>query len=206
MGFVQRKSTGAVDRSKVYMGGRHFIGVDFKFKAFRADAHIEKFVKESIFNKDRIEVTMTYALQYFLIPDELKNLHDTYNLGYAPILRQSVASAVKNAATNFSIDQFRLHRQNVSDSLFRKARLTLGGICCPKNCNKFRCFPGCKPYSTCSTKDKGMFAYVKYFQMEEVDITYTQEKQYLEQIISREKQDTEAFKQQETVCLYLQVK
>ena len=195
MGFAKRKSTGTVDRSRVYTGGRHFIGVDYTFKKFRADAHIEVFQKMEFFNKDKLSVTMTFALQYFLIPEELKNLHDSYDLGYRPVLRNTVKAAIKDAATKYSVDEYRKERPKVATGLFNAAKLSLGGSCCYKDCKKYVCMPGCLT-SNCS---KGLFAYLKYFQLEEVDITQQQEEKFLQTVIETEKRDTENFKQKEKV-------
>ena len=68
MGFVKKKSTGAVDRSKVYMGGRHFVGVDATFKKFKADAHLESFKKMEFFNKEKLQVNLfIFSLKVFHI-------------------------------------------------------------------------------------------------------------------------------------------
>ena len=195
MGFAKRKSTGTVDRSKVYLGGRHFIGVDYTFKKFKADAHIEVFQKMEFFNKDKLSVTMTFALQYFLMPEELKSLHDAYDLGYRPVLRNTVGAAIKDAATKYSVDEYRKERPKVAAGLFRAAKQSLGGTCCFRDCSKYICMPGCKR-SNCT---KGLFAYLKYFQLEEVDITAQQEEKFLQTVIEREKRDTENFKQREKV-------
>ena len=195
MGFAKRKSTGTVDRSKVYMGGRHFIGVDFTFKIFKADAHIEYFQKMEFFNKDKLTVTMSFALQYFLMPENLKSLHDAYDLGYRPVLRNTVGAAIKDEATKYSVDEYRMERPRVAAALFKAAKTSLGGTCCFSDCQKYKCIPGCLR-SNCT---KGLYAYVKYFQLEEVDITDTQEQKFLQSVIEREKRDTENFKQQEKV-------
>eukprot|EP00794_Sanderia_malayensis_P017302 gene17302-19034_t len=199
MGFKQRRSTGTVDRSKVYYGGRHYIGVDYKFKKFKLSVHLEAFNKISIFNKDKLEVSMTCSLQYVLLPDELQSLHDSYDLDYAPVLRTTAQEAIKNAATQFSVNQFRLTRSNVSKTLFEAARVALGGTCCPKNCQLFTCYPGCQPYSTCTKKDKGLYASLKYFQLQAVDISSEEKKKFLQNVIEQEKQDTEKFKQEEKI-------
>ena len=199
MGFAKRKSTGKVDTSKVYMGGRHFIGVDYTFKKFRSDAHLEVFTRMTIFNKEKLEVTMTCALQYFLRPYDLKLLHDKYNLGYKPILRKTVESALKTAANQFTVDEYRKQRPKVTKALFNASRVSLGGRCCPKDCANFTCWTGCIPYGSCKLEEKGMFAEVAYFQLELVDITNEQEQRFLRQTIETERQDTEKFKQQEKV-------
>ena len=203
MGFVKKKSTGAVDRSKVYFGGRHFIGVDATFKHFRADAHSAVYEKMTIFNMENLQVTMTCSLQYYLIPDELKYLHDAYDLAYEPIIKKTTSSAIKNAATKFTVDEYRKERSKVAAALFTAARIGLGGICCPKDCKKFKCYKGCKPYSTCAQSDKGVYSFLKSFQLQEVDITDDQEKRFLQRVIEQEKQDTEMFKKQEKVLLQL---
>lgn len=195
MGFAKRKSTGTVDRSKVYTGGRHFIGVDYTFKIFRADAHIEAFPKIEFFNKDKLAVTMTVSLQYFLMPELLKSLHDAYDLGYRPVLRTTVGAAIKDAATRYTVDEYRKERAKVAEGLFRAAKISLGGTCCYSDCKKYECMAGCLQ-SNCT---KGLYAYVKYFQLEEVDITEQQEEKFLQTVIEREKRDTENFKQEEKV-------
>lgn len=200
MGFLQKKSTGEVDRETVYLSGRHFIGVDATFKRFRSDAHIENFEKMTFFNREKLQVAMTYTLQYFLIPGELKYLHDAYGLNYRSVLRETASSAIKNAASGFTIDEYRMKRDMVKAALFEAARKALGGTCCLKNCDgRFKCYPGCKPYSTCSIKDKGLFVFVKYFQLQEVDITEEQEMKFLRRVIEQEKQDTEEYKQRDKI-------
>ena len=138
---------------------------------------------------------MTFSLQYFLIPEELKSLHDAYDLGYRPVIRNTARSAVKDAATKFSVDDYRRQRPKVAAALFAAVRSSLGGTCCFKNCVKYTCAPTCKT-TNCT---KGLFSYVKYFQLEEVDITDEQEKKFLQTVMENEKRDTEVYKQKEKV-------
>ena len=88
---------------------------------------------------------------------------------------------------------------SVSKALFDAVKKALGGTCCPKDCTKFDCYAGCKAYSSCTLKDKGLFASVKFFQLQKVDITAEQTKNYLQKVVEQEKQDTEQFTQQEKV-------
>ena len=177
------------------MGGRHFIGVDYTFKKFPADAHIESFQKMEFFNKDKLTVTLSCSLQYFLMPEDLKRLHDAYDLGYRPVLRNTVGAAIKDAATKYSVDEYRKERTKVAKGLFRAAKISLGGTCCYSSCKKYDCLSECRR-SNCT---KGLSAFVKYFQLEEVDITDLQEEKFLQRVIEREKRDTENYKQQEQV-------
>ena len=57
MGFKRQKSTGSVDLTKVYDSGRHFIGPDFEFKIFPADAQFLELEDVSVFTSDKLEVT-----------------------------------------------------------------------------------------------------------------------------------------------------
>lgn len=56
--FKRRRSTGSVDTSYVYTGGRHFIGPDYEFKEFLASAHFIRYSHIPIFTKDNLEVCL----------------------------------------------------------------------------------------------------------------------------------------------------
>ena len=53
---MRQKSTGRVDLSKVYSMGKHFIGPDFEFKVFKADAHMVTLNNVAAFTQDKLEV------------------------------------------------------------------------------------------------------------------------------------------------------
>ena len=55
-GFVRQKSTGRVDLSTVYASGKHFIGPDYEFKVFKADAHMVTLNNVAAFTQDKLEV------------------------------------------------------------------------------------------------------------------------------------------------------
>ena len=199
MGFKKSKISGSVDTSRVYTGGRHFLGVSDTFKVFKADAHILEFEELSIYNEEKIEVKMACSLQYFLRKEDLKLLHDRFDVNYQPVLSKTAASAIKNQASKYSIEEYRLMRTKVSQGLADAAAFALGGNCCRKDCNASVCRPNCKEYSKCNNTDKGLFADLSHFQMLKVDITADQEKRFLQQVLEQELKDTEKFKQNETI-------
>ena len=162
MAFLKRKSTGTVDRSKVYFSGRHYTGIDYTFKKFRADAHLISFNNLAIFSANTLELNISGSLQYFINTDELKNLHDEFDTGYKAIVKNTALSAVKNAGPNFTSDEYLTQRPKVSAALFGAVKTALAGICCAKDCSKYICEPGCKPYNTCTKQDQGVFCVVKY--------------------------------------------
>ena len=49
MGFAKSKTTGNVDTSEVYTGGRRWIGPDKTFKIFNADAHTISLTNVAVF-------------------------------------------------------------------------------------------------------------------------------------------------------------
>ena len=56
-GFLRQKSTGSVSMEKVYTTGKHFVGPDFEFKVFKADAHNVELEKIKAFTSDGLEVS-----------------------------------------------------------------------------------------------------------------------------------------------------
>lgn len=68
--------------NEVYMSGRYLIGPDYTFKTFSADAHYEELKKIVTFSKDKVEVEITCAMQYFLRPEDLMDMHQEYDLYY----------------------------------------------------------------------------------------------------------------------------
>jgi len=196
MGFSRNKFSGSVDTSKVYTGGRYFLGLANEFKKFRADMHYERFEKVSIFNKEKLEVLFSCSLLYKLRPDHLKKLHDTYDLEYKPVIRSTTLAALKGIATRFAIDEYRLEREKVRDAFALELAQQLGGNCCDKNSCKI-CPPGCQEISRCT--DPGLFVDLRYFHLHMVGITQDQHERYMKQVVESEKEDTELYKQDESM-------
>lgn len=94
-GFARRRTTGTVDTSNVYQGGRHFIGPDFEFKEFYAAAQFVYFGHIPIFTTDNLQVSISVELQYFLIKEDLPLLHDTFDLRYQSIVVGNAKDALK---------------------------------------------------------------------------------------------------------------
>jgi len=103
---VKQKSTGKVDLTKVYTTGRHFIGPDYTFKKFQADAHFEYLQKIGVFTKDKTEVEISCSFQYFLRPEDLADLHQQYDLFYKPIVRSTANAAIKAIAVDITISDY----------------------------------------------------------------------------------------------------
>ena len=93
-------------------------------------------------------------------------------------------------------------RQSTEQLLFDAVVDRLGGKCCRQDCKANKCRAGCKPYSTCTTADKGLFIDVRYFQFLDFDIHDDVKGRYLRQVTVREKKEEANFKLQEKVTSY----
>ena len=101
------------------------------------------------------------AFQYFLNKDELKLLHDAYNLGYRPVIEKTALQSIKDAATKFSVTEYRLERDKIAKDLANAVKMALGGKCCPKDIETYGAELGCKDYASCTDADKGVFCIMR---------------------------------------------
>ena len=67
MGFKRQKSTGTVKLDKVYETGKHFLGPDYEFKVFQADAHFVTLSNVRAFASDKLEVRIYFAIQQCIL-------------------------------------------------------------------------------------------------------------------------------------------
>ena len=78
------------------------IGPDYNLKKFRSAAHHVVFRSLSIFTSDNLEVEITVELQYFLIKEDLKLLHDSFDIYYESIVENNAKDALKVKLSYFS--------------------------------------------------------------------------------------------------------
>jgi regulator of protease activity HflC (stomatin/prohibitin superfamily) len=178
--FTRSKISGSVDTSYVYAGGRHFIGLTTEFKEFYAAAQFVKYNHIPIFTTDNLEVIISVEFQYFLIKEDLKLLHDSYDIRYQSIIVNNAKDALKNSITKFDTDEFITNRTVIQDHLLMGLRQRLSGTCCipgcrPKkeciDCQRWEiCDDNCKSREQCSKADKGLFVEVRYLQLHDIDI------------------------------------
>lgn len=199
--FKQQRSTGTVFTEKVYLSGRYFVGPDFKFKTFQADAHFVEFTLQDldIASKDKLNIKMRANMQYFLREEDLVDLNKRFDKGYEPIVQNTAKTAIKNTAKDFTTEQYRHSRELVEQALFKAVRRALGGTCCRKDCLKYQCDNECKTYSTCTIDDKGLFVDVRFFQMHDVYITEKLKGRWLGQVVEREDKEKAEFIQREQI-------
>ena len=199
MGFLRNKATGEVDTSEVYLGGRHYVGIMKEFKSFTTTQITNEYQSISVFNREKMQIILSCSLQFVLRPEDLRLLHDAYDVRYEPIIIATAGAAIKGAATRFSIDEFRLNRSVVAKGLRNAVSKALDGGCCRKDCRAHTCHPGCKPYAQCKDSEKGVYASISGFQLRLVDLNREQTNRFLRQVLEQELKDTEIFRQDEKV-------
>lgn len=202
LGFKRQKSTGTVDTDEVYPGGNYLVGPDIEFKTFKASAHFEYLRDVAVFTSDKLEVKLDVTFQYFLKKEDLHILHRNYDLYYQNVIRTSAIDALKGEAPNFKTREYINNRENLEASLYKAVRERLGGMCCMEDCYvyEFACPEGCKNYTLCDDKtEKGLWVFVKYFQLGAVDIPSGVEDRYLRALTLKEEADREELLQEAQV-------
>lgn len=161
-------------------------------------------------------------LQYFLIKEDLKLLHDSYDIYYQSIIVNNAKDALKNSVTKFDTDEFITNRSVIQKDLYNGVRQRLSGKCCLPGCKKRKecpsckqwelCDDNCKPRPTCTKEDKGLFVEVRYLQLHDIDIPIqVNERKLLSLIRDLEKEKEQSVKQEmivkkQTELLVAQIK
>ncbi len=118
-GLDQSKITRAVNTEKVYGPGRYFIGPANSFIKYQRDAHFEELVGLGVFSlgaEDSIglEFAVDVGFTYFLIEDEIGDLHRELAQNYRTQILSRATEAIKNeAAASVSFDQYFQDRKEV---------------------------------------------------------------------------------------------
>ncbi|XP_067928709.1 uncharacterized protein [Watersipora subatra] len=217
-GFVKSKVTGTVDTSKVWTGGRFWIGPGKTFKVFDSIGQVISLPAATVFAAPdelangaaagelgtavgaSLVITISVEIVYFLVEEDLTLLHDEYDVSYHDLMTSSAQAALKDTASKFTLQQFYRDREVVEAELLLGVRKRLGGMCCPINCSaKGTCFDGCIERSSCTKSEKGLFVEARYLQLTDLVIPETIEARNLKTLILTEETAKETFTQQAAV-------
>lgn len=124
-GLKQRKTTGKVNTDTVYSRGRYFMGPDYKFLKYQADAHLVHLEDVSVFSDGGADsVGLSFLidvdLTYFLIKDEIGQLHKDLAGTYQAVINSRINDAIKNSATSVDFQDYFKNRRGV-EKQFREA-------------------------------------------------------------------------------------
>ncbi|KAL3909144.1 MAG: hypothetical protein SGILL_008203 [Bacillariaceae sp.] len=126
LGLSQRKITGSVDTSVTYDQGRHLLGPGRRFIKYQADSHHVTFDSLSVFSKAGnnesigLEFLIDVDLTYFLIEDELGELHKELSKNYNSIIESRAKDAIKNEAIYVTFTEYFQDRKTV-EKRFKQA-------------------------------------------------------------------------------------
>ncbi|GFR77964.1 peptidase, partial [Elysia marginata] len=194
--------TGTVDYSEVYEGGCYLLAPQDELIWFDATAH---FLQQSleIMDSTGLSIGLDISLQYFLKRGEVPRLFQKHHHGYHKVIHYLVESTIKNTAVGFTLDQYRLHRQEVEARIFSTVRRVLSGdccdSCCPDNCNKRKvdCSPSvCRPVGICHP---GHHVEIKYFQLGAIRIPETVMNRHMKTIVLQVEADRELYYQKRAI-------
>ena len=77
--------------------GRHFVGIMLEFKKFKTTKFSKQYNRIGVFNKEKMAIIISCSLQFVLRPEDLKPLHDTFDVRYEPIIANTAGAAIKGS-------------------------------------------------------------------------------------------------------------
>ena len=122
-GLSQRKTTGSVDTSKVYSGGRYFVGPDATFIKYRADAHQVNLEQLAVFSAGASESSigtsfmLDIMFSYTLKEEEIGALHRESAKSYKSVIEARTKEAIKNEAVFVTFQEYFTERLAVEARL-----------------------------------------------------------------------------------------
>ena len=123
-GLHQRKSTGKVDTSKVYDSGRYFLGPDYTFLKYKADAHQLHLKDLAVFSSSGgsnesigLEFVLEVSLTYLLRKESIGQLHKDLASSYKAVIESRAKDAIKNEAIFITFNEFFQARMAVENRL-----------------------------------------------------------------------------------------
>merc|ERR1711934_821062 len=109
-GLLARKSTGTIDREKVWGSGLHFVGPDFHFKIF--PTKLQQFSQRvSVWSKSGTgdagtTLDLDISFQYAIRQSDIGKLYSKVALQYKPLITSYAQDAIKNTAPLFGVDDY----------------------------------------------------------------------------------------------------
>jgi hypothetical protein len=118
IGFKRSRTRGTVYTDEVYgPGGRYFVNPDTFMQAYQADAHVFKVAQLSVVTKDKLEALIDVTVTYFIVKETLPSLQREYNLNYHSAVENNAIAVIKNAAVNFTTQQYFTNRTLVQSTM-----------------------------------------------------------------------------------------
>ncbi|XP_052101765.1 uncharacterized protein LOC127735567 isoform X2 [Mytilus californianus] len=183
MALLKNKVTGTVDRDTVYFTGCYVLGPDKEFIRYPKYGNTISMTTD-VFTIDKLEITMSFHLQYYIRSSELGDLHRQYEQDYNGVLRNVARSEIKNHVGQFSLDYFRLNRTNLEKYILTLLQARFEGdccqSCCPSSCTNNTVCATCLPVEKCHP---GYHVDIKYFQLTQISIPSEVSNLFVQQLV-----------------------
>jgi len=123
---LKRSWTGTVDTTNVYIQGRYFTGLGYRFVIYPADATSKSLESLSVFSagETNSSVGLSFLIDvdytYLLKKDSIGQLHQELASTYDTVIYENAKAAIKNEAIYVAFTEYFQNRTSV-ESHFRKA-------------------------------------------------------------------------------------
>ena len=97
---------------------RHFLGPDFVFRRFPADAQFVQLVQIDAVSADKLDTIIDVEFAYFLVRDEIIALKLELDQSYDQVIRNTALAAIKNTAVTFNTADYFLNRTLIEASFY----------------------------------------------------------------------------------------
>lgn len=183
MALLKNKVTGTVDRDTVYFTGCYVLGPDKEFVRYPKYGNTISMTTD-VFTVDKLEISMSFHLQYYIRSSELGDLHRQYEQDYNGVLQNVARSEIKNHVGQFSLDYFRLNRTNLEKYILNLLQARFEGdccqSCCPSSCTNNTVCATCLPADKCHP---GYHVDIKYFQLTQISIPSEVSNLFVQQLV-----------------------
>jgi len=122
-GLLARRSTGTLDRTKVWTSGLHHVGPDYHFKTF--PANLQEFNKRvSVWSKSGggdagTTLLLDISFQYQLRVKDIPKLYAKAALNFKPLIEVNAMDAIKNTAPLFGASDYLSRRQDIENMMMK---------------------------------------------------------------------------------------
>merc|ERR1711907_27287 len=129
-GLLARKSTGTLDRSKVWTSGLHFVGPDFGFKTF--PTNLQEFnQKVSVWSKSGggdagTTLDLDISFQYKLRTNDIAKLYAKVARNFKPLVEVNAQDAIKNTAPLYGANDYLSKRTEIESAFMTNVSKAIG--------------------------------------------------------------------------------
>lgn len=109
--------TGRLNTERTYGSGLHFIFPWNEFLFFDRTVHSISFQNLRVLTRDKLEVSVSVEMFYFINPDELGQLYRKFGNDYKPVISSVARSTFFNEGQKFTIKDYRSERDKIYKTL-----------------------------------------------------------------------------------------